>query len=136
MRLLTIRIEDRDALIAAGLSPAIFPPAIPTVQRGKFYIFRTDLQINDKNRLSARFNVADLSIENALPGGFNTLERSVDGESLDYGLAVQLASYTPHFFNEFRFQFGQRRNGTKLNEFSGETPVITIPQIAFFRLAF
>lgn len=131
-RLLTITPQNRAALIASGLSPAIFPTAIPTVERGKYYIFRTDLQINEKNRLFARFNLADINTENFIGGRFNTLERSVDGGSDDYGLAVQLASYTPTFFNEFRFQFGQRRNGLLRNELSGERPSITIPQIAFF----
>lgn len=128
----TILPEDRASLVSAGLSASIFPPAIPSVERGNFYIFRTDLQINEKTRLFARFNLADIIIENSINGRLNTLERSVDHVYLDYGLAVQLASYTPRVFNEFRFQFGQRRNGPKPNEFSGEKPSITIPQIASF----
>lgn len=127
VRLLTITPQNRADLIAAGLSPSIFPPAIPTVERGKFYIFRTDLQINDKNRLSARFNFGDINSENFIQGRFNTLDRSADSAGNDFGIAVQLASYTVNFFNEFRFQFGERRNGFIRNEFSSETPTITIP---------
>lgn len=127
VRLLTITPQNRADLIAAGLSPSIFPPAIPTVERGKFYIFRTDLQINDKNRLSTRFNFGDINSENFIQGRFNTLDRSADSAGNDFGIAVQLASYTANFFNEFRFQLGERRNGFIRNEYSSETPTITIP---------
>jgi hypothetical protein len=50
-RLVTIRPQDRDRLIAeAGLPASIFVSAIPRVERGPFYIFRTDLQLNKNNR--------------------------------------------------------------------------------------
>ncbi|MBA2736252.1 MAG: hypothetical protein H0U50_05610, partial [Pyrinomonadaceae bacterium] len=75
-RLLTIKEADKTRLIAAGLSPSIFPPAIPSLETGPFYIFRSDAQLNDKNRLTVRFNYAELS-SNAIPGGLNTLERSL-----------------------------------------------------------
>ncbi len=67
-------------------------------------------------------------------GGLNTLERSIDNVSVDYGLAVQLASYTPQVLNEFRFQYAQRTgSGSNLrNEFSGSGPSIVITVIANF----
>ena len=68
-RLLTIPRSDQEQLIAAGLSPAIFPPAIPSLETGAFYIFRTDLQLNKGNRLTARFNHFDGSIRE-LPCGW------------------------------------------------------------------
>jgi len=134
-RLLTIREEDKAPLIAAGLSPSIFPPAIPSLDRGLFYIFRTDAQLNDKNRLTARFNHADLQNRNFSTGGLNTLERSFDAFTTDYGLAIQLASFAPQVLNEFRFQNAWRRNaGTngRRNEFSGTGPSITITGVANF----
>ena len=132
VRLLSIRETDKAQLIAAGLSPSVFPPAIPGLETGPFYIFRTDLQINDKNRLTARFNHSDLRSDNLIPGGLNTLERSVNSTTVDYGLAVQLASYTPRFLNEFRFQYAQRGNGGKRNAFSGSGPSIVITNVANF----
>jgi len=134
-RLLTIRPEDRAQLIAAGLPASIFPVAIPFLESGPYYIFRTDAQLNDKNRLTVRFNHSDLQSKNILQGGLNTLERSVDGFTVDYGLAVQLASYTPKLLNEFRFQYAQRTNPSpagRRNEFSGTGPSIVISDVASF----
>jgi hypothetical protein len=50
---------DKARLIAAGLLKPFFPPAIPFIEATPFYIFRTDLQIEEHNRLTARFNHAD-----------------------------------------------------------------------------
>ena len=71
-RLLTSLPATRARLMSAGLSSAIFPPAIPSLEKGIFYIFRTDAQLNHQNRLTVRFNYADLSSKNAIPGGLNT----------------------------------------------------------------
>ena len=134
-RLLTIREADKARLIAAGLSPAIFPLAIPSLEKGIFYIFRTDAQLNNQNRLTGRFNYADGSSNNFIPGGLNTLERVFDGSAVSYGFAAQLASYTPQVLNEFRFQYAQRTNtgnGGKRNEFSGTGPSIVITGVANF----
>ena len=132
MRLLTITPANREQLIAAGLPPSIFPAAIPSLERGSFYIFRTDLQLNESNRLTARFNHAGMISENFIPGGLNTLERSIDAHSSDYALAVQLTSYRPQVFSEFRFQNARRSTGSKRSEFSGDGPAITITGVANF----
>jgi hypothetical protein len=134
-RLLTIRPSDKAQLIAAGLSPSSFPVAIPFLETGPFYLFRTDAQLNDKNRLTARFNHSDLQSKNFIGGGLNTLERNIDTFSVDYGLAVQLASYTPQVLNEFRFQYVQRTNpgpGGIRTESSGTGPSIVITGVANF----
>lgn len=131
-RLLTIAPTDRADLIAAGLSPAIFPVAIPSLDEGAFYIFRSDLQLTKKNRLTWRFNHSDLISDNLLSGGRNTLERGFETFTIDYGLAVQLASYTPKTFNELRFQYAQRASGNRRNEFSGSGPSIVIRNVANF----
>ncbi|MDQ3754055.1 MAG: TonB-dependent receptor, partial [Acidobacteriota bacterium] len=132
MRLVTITPTNRTQLVAAGLSPEIFPAAIPSLEKGAFHIFRTDLQLNKSHRLTARFNHADVNSENFIPGGLSTLERSTDASSVDYGLAVQLASFTPQVLNEFRFQYAQRRTPNLRNEFSGASPAITITRVANF----
>ncbi|MCM3902764.1 MAG: TonB-dependent receptor [Pyrinomonadaceae bacterium] len=134
-RVLTTPAADQARLIAAGLSPAIFPPAIPSLEKGTFYIFRNDAQLNNQNRLTARFNYADLISKNAIAGGLNTLERTFDGSAVSQGFAAQLASYTAKFLNEFRFQYAQRTNtgnGGSRNEFSGTGPSIVISGVANF----
>ncbi|MCA1623633.1 MAG: TonB-dependent receptor [Acidobacteria bacterium] len=131
-RLLTIRETDKAQLIAAGLPASIFPPAIPSLETGPFYIFRTDVQLNKSNRLTARFNHSDQSLENFIPGGLNTLERATDTTSVDYSLGVQLASYTPKVLNELRFQYAQRETRGKRNELSGTGPSIVITGVANF----
>jgi hypothetical protein len=132
VRLLTIRETDKAQLIAAGLPASIFPPAIPSLETGPFYIFRTDVQLNKSNRLTARLNHSDLSSENFIQGGLNTLERSVDTTSVDYSLGVQLVSYTPKVLNELRFQYAQRKTTNLRNELSGTGPSIVITGVANF----
>lgn len=131
-RLSTITASNRERLIAAGLPAAIFPPAIPGVDRGSSYIFRTDFQINDANRLSVRFNHSNASSDNSIGGRLNTLERSVDSTRIDYGLGVQLASYTARSFNELRFAHSKSSLGVHRNEFSGTGPSISIQSVANF----
>lgn len=131
-RLITITPANQTALINAGLSPSIFAAAIPTLERGRFYIVRSDTQFNDSNRLTARFNLADTSVDNNAAGGRNTLERSLDAFTTSWSTAAQLVSYTRMTLNEFRFQFGRRRLGSRTNELSGTGPSIVIPNVANF----
>ncbi len=132
-RLLTITPANRTRLIAAGLSASIFPAAIPALETGAFYILRTDAQLNDKNRLTARFNYSDTLSDNFIPGRLNTLERSIDASSVSAALAMQIASFTPQVLNEFRFQYAQRgaSRGCR-NDFSGSGPSIVITGVANF----
>lgn len=136
VRLLTIRETDKAQLIAAGLRASVFPAAIPFLETGPFHIFRSDAQLNEKHRLSVRFNHSDLQSKNFLPGGLNTLERSLVAFSVDYGLAVQIASFTPQVLNEFRLQYARRTSsGPSLgrrNEFSGSGPSVVITGVANF----
>lgn len=131
-RRITITPENRTALIAAGLSPSIFPPAMPTTEKGSFYIFRTDLQINERDRLAVRYNHADLKSPYFNAGGLNTLERGIDSSSVDHAIGAQLTSYTSAFLNELRFQYGQRTGGAKRNATSGTGPSIVITGVANF----
>jgi carboxypeptidase family protein/TonB-dependent receptor-like protein len=132
VRLLTITPANRAQLIAGGLPASIFPAAIPFLETGPFYIFRSDTQLNEKHRLSVRVNHSNLESRNFAQGGLNTLERSADAISKDYGLAVQLASFTPQFLNEFRFQYARRTALVRRNEFSGSGPSIVITGVANF----
>jgi hypothetical protein len=127
-----IRPEDKTALIAAGLSPTIFVPSIPGTEPSSHYIFRTDIQLNSSERLTVRYNHADVAVTNSINGGFNTLERSYNVGTLDHSFGLQLVSYTQNVLNELRIQYTWSRGANKRNESSGRGPSITIPNTANF----
>lgn len=132
-RLVTISASNQAALIAAGIPAGAFVPAIPTSQKVNFYIFRTDAQLNDNNRLTGRFNYFDNNSPNNIAGGLNTLERSVDFIDKSYSLGIQLASIiSPSVLNEFRFQYANRDSRNFANENSGTGPSIVITNVASF----
>jgi hypothetical protein len=132
-RLVTISSANQAALLAAGVPASAFAPAVPTTQRANFYIFRTDAQINDNNRLSARFNYFDNIVPDNIAGGLNTLQRSIDFDDVSYSLGSQLAStITPNVFNEFRFQYVKRDSRNFANANSGTGVSIVISNVANF----
>jgi hypothetical protein len=131
-RLLTINEFDRRLLIAAGLAPAIFPPAIPSRESGPFYLFRIDAQLNRRNRVTARYNHSDLSAGNFIQGGLNTLERSVDTTSVDHAFSVQVVTALDRSLNEVRFQIARRQTTNLRNGNSGSGPSIVIAGVANF----
>jgi hypothetical protein len=127
-----IRPGDRTALINAGLSPEIFVPSIPGSEPSQNYIFRTDVQLSSGHRLTARYNHADVGVTNAINGGFNTLERSIDVATSDHSLGLQIVSYRQSVLNELRFQYNRSSAFNARNENSGTGPSITIPNTANF----
>lgn len=132
-RVITISQANRDALVAAGLSPTIFPGAIPTAQLGKFFIVRTDAQLNDAHRLVGRFNAFRNNSPNNIAGGLNTLERSIDFVDRSDSVGVQLVStFSPTVLNELRYQYAKRHSQQLPNEFSGTGLTIQISGVANF----
>jgi hypothetical protein len=132
-RTITISDVNKAALIAAGVPASAFPTAIPTAQKVNFFIVRTDVELNDKNHLSVRYNYfKNLSPDN-IAGGQNTLQRSIDFNDVSWSGAMQLASsITPNVFNEFRFQFAKRDSRNLANANSGTGPTIVITGLANF----
>lgn len=130
--LLTISPSNKAQLIAAGLSPSIFPANAPFEYSRDFYIFRTDLQLNRNNRLAARFNASPHLSYLIGAGGLNTLERSQNNKNRDYSLGVQFVSYTPTVLNELRFQYTNRIFKNERSELSGSAPAVTITGVANF----
>jgi hypothetical protein len=89
----------------------IFLPSIPASQKVNFFIFRTDVQLNDAHRLTGRYIRFTNFSPNNVGGGLNTLERTVDLDDKSNSLAIQLASIlTPNVFNEFRYQRAHRNS--------------------------
>lgn len=132
-RTITISQANQTALIAAGVPASAFPTAIPAAQKVNFFILRTDAQLNDNNRLSARFNYfKNLSPDN-IGGGLTTLQRSIDFDDKSYSLGLQLAStLTSSLVNEFRYQFAKRDSRNIANSNSGPGPSIVIVGVANF----
>lgn len=132
-RLVTISAANQAALTASGVPASAFVAAIPTTQKVNFYIFRTDAQLNDNNRLSGRFNYFDNISPNNIAGALNTLERSIDFDDKSYSLGIQLASIiTSNILNEFRFQYAKRDSRNFANGNSGTGPSIVITGVANF----
>lgn len=132
-RLVSITPANQALLIAEGLSSSIFVPAIPVSQKANFFIFRSDAQLNDNNRLTGRFNYFDNNSPNNIGGGANTLERSIDFIDKSYSFGLQLAStLSSSLFNEFRYQYAKRDSRNEANEFSGKGPSIVIAGVANF----
>jgi hypothetical protein len=131
-RLLTITETNKAGLIAAGLPASIFPPAIPTLERGDAMLFRSDLQLTENHRLAGRYNYANIFIENSINGGLNTLDRNVDTYLVTSAIAAQLASYSTRLVNELRFQYARRTSGNRSNRFSATGPTIVVRDVAHF----
>ncbi|MBX7169410.1 MAG: TonB-dependent receptor [Pyrinomonadaceae bacterium] len=132
-RLVTISAANQAALIAAGVPSTAFVPVIPTKQKAKFYIFRTDAQLNEKNRVSVRYNYFGNNSPDNIGGGLNTLQRSITFIDASYSLGAQVAStITPNVFNEFRFQYAKRDSRNYANSNSGTGISIVITNVANF----
>jgi hypothetical protein len=132
-RIVTISPANQTALIAAGVPASTLVPVIPTSHKVNFYIFRTDIQMNEDNRLSARFNYFDNLSPNNIGGGANTLQRSIDFDDVSYSLGLQLAStLSTNVLNELRFQYVKRDSRNFANGNSGTGPTIVITGIVNF----
>jgi outer membrane receptor protein involved in Fe transport len=132
-RVVTISEANKQVLIANGVPASAFPDAIPTSQKVNFFIFRTDIQLNDIHRLTGRINYFKNISPNNIGGGLNTLDRSIDFDDLSYAPAIQLISViSPNLLNEFRFQYAKRNSQNLANSNSGTGPSIVISGVANF----
>jgi Carboxypeptidase regulatory-like domain/TonB dependent receptor len=132
-RLVTISSANQAALIAAGVSPTAFVPAIPTQQNAHFFIVRSDAQLTENNRLTGRFNYFKNLTTSNTGGGINTLERTQDFKDLSYAGAGQLVTtFSANLFNEFRFQYAKRNSVFVPSPFTPTGPSIVISGIANF----
>jgi hypothetical protein len=111
------------------------PDAVPNVQTAKFKIGKADYQINNGNRLTARWIQFHNDAPYNSPGaGTSTLERATDFLDAMDSLAGQLVSTLGSSkLNELRFQYAHRHQGSTANSDSGTGPAITIssPAISF-----
>jgi hypothetical protein len=126
--LITI-LPDNAAVL--GLKPQ--PAAVPNVQTAKFFIAKSDYQLNTANRATVRF----LRFANDAPynsgGGINSLERATDFIDSMTSTSGQLVSTVgTSMLNEARVQYAQRHQSSVANSDSGTGPSILIAGIAGF----
>ena len=113
--------------------PANYAAAIPFSQSLYFYMFKADWLINQKNRVSFRYNhhANDSPYNNGgglvlLPLTYNFIDRS-------HGGAIQLVStVSPTAINELRFQVATRSQSQNAFSASGTGPTINISGVAQF----
>ena len=126
-RVITISQANQQALIAAGVPSSAFPTSIPTAQKVKFFIFRTDVRLTDKHSLVGRVNSFRNNSPDNIAGGTQTLERSIDFVDQSDSVGLQLISaFTPTFLNEARYQYARRYSQNLPNDNSGSGPSIVI----------
>jgi hypothetical protein len=117
-----------------GLKPQ--PDAVPNVQTAKFFIAKSDYQVNGANRATVRW----LRFHNDAPynsgGGINTMERATDFLDAMDSVAGQLnTTIGSSTLNEFRTQFAHRHQSSIANSDSGNGPAVTITRHHRFRRA-
>ena len=125
---------DPSLVAQVGLKPQ--PDAAPNVQTGKFAIAKSDYQINNNNRLTARW----MRFHNDAPynsgggAGGSTLERATDFlDAMDSTAGQLVSSFGSNQLNELRFQYAHRHQSSVANSDSGTGPAISIasPAILF-----
>lgn len=134
-RVITISQANQQALVAAGVPAAAFPNSIPTAQKVKFFIVRTDVQLTNQHSLVGRVNDFRNNSPDNIAGGTQTLERSIDFIDQSDSVGLQLVStFTPTLFNEARYQYARRYSQNLPNSHSGTGPsiMITGAQAALF----
>src|SRR5215472_362732 len=129
----TSLITADPSLVQAVGQPAQ-PPAAPNVQTAKFAIGKGDYQLNQNNRLTARW----IRFHNDAPynSGAGTSLLSTQTNFLDAmdSTAGQLVSnFGSNQLNELRFQYAHRHQSSTANSDSGAGPTvrITTPSITF-----
>jgi hypothetical protein len=123
---------DPSIVAQVGVKPQ--PTAAPNVQTAKFAIGKADYQINNNNRLTARW----IRFHNDAPynggAGTNTLETQTNFlDAMDSTSGQLVSSLGASQLNEFRFQYAHRHQSSVANSDSGSGPAIRIntPAITF-----
>jgi hypothetical protein len=123
---------DPSIVAQVGVKPQ--PAAAPNVQTAKFAIGKGDYQINNNNRLTARW----IRFHNDAPynggAGTNTLETQTNFlDAMDSTSGQLVSSIGNNQLNEFRFQYAHRHQSSVANSDSGTGPAIRIstPSITF-----
>lgn len=127
----TVSVLPAD-LATLGLPPA-FADAIPFRQDVQFFMVKSDVQLNNSNRLSVRYNGHRNNSPYNNAGGLATVDRTYNFVDRSHAGAIQLISVvSPKAVNELRVQIPYRSQAQQAFEATGKGPAITIPSVALF----
>ena len=106
---------------------------MPNVQTAKFFILKSDYQLNAANRATVRW----LRFHNDAPynsgGGINTLERATDFlDAMDSVAGQVVSTIGATKLNEFRMQYAHRHQQSVANSDSGIGPSVLVTGVAGF----
>ena len=116
---------------AIGLQPQ--PAFVPNVQTAKFFIAKSDLQLNPANRATVRW----IRFANDAPynsgGQLNSLEQATDFlDAMDSIAGQVVTTMGSSKLNEFRMQYAHRHQQSVRNSDSGNGPAVTVSGAATF----
>jgi hypothetical protein len=109
------------------------PAFVPNVQTAKFFIAKTDLQVNPANRATVRW----IRFANDAPynsgGNLVSLEQATNFlDAMDSVAGQVVTTIGSSKLNEFRVQYAHRHQQSVRNSDSGSGPAVTITGIASF----
>ena len=114
-----------------GLKPQ--PAFVPNVQTAKFFIAKSDMQINPANRATVRW----IKFANDAPynngGNLVSLEQTTDFlDAMDSVAGQVVTTMGSSKLNELRMQYAHRHQQSVRNSDSGSGPAVTITGVASF----
>jgi hypothetical protein len=118
---------------AAAIGLKAQPAFVPNVQTAKFFIAKSDLQLNPANRATLRW----IRFHNQAPynsgGLLVSLEQATDFlDAMDSFAGQVVTTMGSSKLNEFRMQYAHRHQGSVRNSDSGSGPAVTVTGIASF----
>jgi hypothetical protein len=106
---------------------------MPASQSVKFFIGKTDYQLGQAHRFTARYILFRNNSPNNINGGLNSTQWATDFTDAMDSAAGQLAStFGSNKLNELRVQYARRHQSRAANGLSGTGPAITISGVANF----
>ena len=118
---------------ASAIGLAEQPAFVPNVQTGKFFIAKSDVQLNAANRATIRWNQFHNDAPYNSGGNLASLEQATNFLDAMDSIGGQLVSTIGSSkLNEFRVQYAHRHQTSVANSDSGSGPAVTITGIASF----
>ena len=129
----TITIPQ-STITALGLpAEAYGEGVIPAVQTVNMFIAKTDVQLNQANRFSARWSMFNNTTPENIGGGLNTRQIATDFQDRMDSVGLQLTSTIgSRMLNEVRVAYGRRDNPLVPSAVAGTGPQVQITGVANF----
>src|SRR3954469_5110659 len=118
---------------ASAIGLAAQPAFVPNVQTAKFFIAKSDMEVNPANRATIR----SIRFANDAPynsgGNLVSLEQATDFlDAMDSVAGQVVTTMGASKLNEFRMQYAHRHQQSVRNSDSGSGPAVTITGVASF----